>query len=73
MNTIFTDKALNNILWHRRALWVLVMPGLGLYRKFSKKKDAIRIRKKAFLNVRGGAYLIFVHPNGYTPQGLIKR
>ncbi len=72
MNPIFTDKALNNILWHRRALWILALPGLGRYSVYNKKKHAIKARRGRYRDVKGGCYLVHVHPNNYRPPRIIK-
>jgi hypothetical protein len=71
--TLFSEKALNNLLWHRRCLRVLVVEtSIGTrFVTCSKKKEAIRIFQKRFAGCKG--YIIRVIPNAYRPDFLITR
>lgn len=70
---IYTDKALNNQLWHRSCARILVVhthAGI-VYVKCTKRKEAIRIFQKRFHGCKG--YIIRMKPNEYRPPSLAKR
>lgn len=70
MNTIYTDEALNNLLWHRRTTFVLTNG--FVFWKFDKKKKAIKFRKNTLRDSKSGWYLIRMHPNTYKPSHLCR-
>ncbi len=75
MKSLFTEKALNNILWHRREMRVLIVQDANgstiMSRIFSKKKELIKFRNKA-ISENNNCFMIRVKPNQYHPYYLIK-
>lgn len=72
---IFTDKALNNTLWHRRVTFVNVYVDeqgkVKQIRKFDKKKQADKFHRKAMTYTKLRCYRLVVKPNSYKPVKLI--
>lgn len=71
---IFTDKALNNTLWHRRVAFVLVhnpLVGPPRYYKFDKWKKLMQFRRSRFKDCRR-CYAIRVRPNTFRPPAIWK-
>lgn len=76
MTFLFTEKALNNTLWHRRVVFINVYVdengNVVRYRKFDKKKQADKFHKIAMRYTKLRCYRLKVKPNKWCPAKLMR-
>lgn len=72
---IFSIKALNNLLWHRRIAYVLIVKSKSgtLIQQliYDKLKFAHRARKTRVSN-ENVCYIVKIRPNSFKPGGIMK-